>query len=82
MKEDGTLTASEISEYSFCSVAWYMDQNGYPRGSHSSKRLERGRTMHKKLEPSYNRVRIASKVTVTAAVILLVLFVGIAFGLV
>ena len=82
MKEDGTLTASEISEYSFCSVAWYMDSNGYPRSPYSSRRMERGRAMHKKLEPRYKRVSIASKITVSAAVILLILFVGIALGLV
>lgn len=82
MKEDGTLTASEISEYSFCSVAWYMDQNGYPRGSGSSRRLEMGREMHRKLEPRYNRVSAAVKISLSSAVFLIILFMLLVLGLV
>ncbi|HKJ96562.1 MAG TPA: hypothetical protein VJ944_02330 [Thermoplasmataceae archaeon] len=82
MKDDGTLSASEISEYSFCSVAWYMDSNGYPRSTISSKRMENGRKMHKKLEPRYKRVSIAARLSIAAIVLLSIILVAFAAGLI
>ncbi len=82
MKPDGTVSASEISEYSFCSVAWYMDKNGYPRSAHSSRRMEQGRRMHQKLEPKYRQVTLASKISIGGAIIVVLLFVALALGLI
>lgn len=82
MKSDGTLSASEISEYSFCSVAWFYNTNGYPRSSHSSKRMDQGRRMHQKLEPRYRRAGIASRLSVGALIIVVLLFLAFALGLV
>ncbi len=46
------ISASEIAEYYFCSVAWYMDKNGYQRETSSNKRLMTGQVSHQKLGKS------------------------------
>lgn len=82
MRSDGTLSASEISEYSFCSVAWYMDSNGYPRSTQSSQRMEKGRKMHQKLEPRYRRVSVAARISIVAIVLLSIVLAAFAAGLI
>ncbi len=82
MKSDGSVSASEISQYSFCSVAWYMDDNGYPRSTYSSRRMEHGREMHEKLEPRYKRSGVVSKISLAAILVVVALFVSLALGLV
>lgn len=69
MKEEDYISASKVSEFSFCNVAWYLDKEGYPRGNGSSERMENGRTMHSKLEPSYRRVGTGLKITLVALMI-------------
>lgn len=82
MRKDGTISASEVSEYSFCNVAWYMDNNGYPRSSFSSKRMEHGKKMHRQLEPQYKRASIAARVSMIAAVIFSLALILFILGLV
>lgn len=72
MKNGEYISASEVSEFSFCNVAYYLDMEGYPRGTGSSERMENGRQMHSKLEPSYKRVGLGLKITVGAMVIALI----------
>lgn len=82
MRKDGTISASEVSEYSFCNVAWYMDKNGYPRSNVSSQRMEHGKRMHRQLEPKYRRVSMAARVSLIAAVVFSVALILFALGLV
>ncbi|MEM3675832.1 MAG: hypothetical protein QXV22_02110 [Thermoplasmataceae archaeon] len=75
MKDRRYISASEISEYVFCNVSWYMDVNGFPRNEGSSGRLEAGNKAHRKTET----VRIVShksgyaKVATVAALILVLI---------
>ncbi|MDS0257106.1 hypothetical protein ApAK_05390 [Thermoplasmatales archaeon AK] len=57
MKDNRYISASEISEYVFCNVSWYMDVSGYPRNEGSSKRFEVGNRAHRHTET----VRVVSR---------------------
>lgn len=80
MRKDGTISASEVSEYSFCNVAWYMDSEGYPRSKVSSMRMENGKKMHKQLEPKYKRAGAAAKVSIFSLVVFSMLFILLLLG--
>lgn len=43
------VSASDISQYEYCPVQWYMDKAGYPRDSRTNTRLVNGTEMHRNL---------------------------------
>ena len=50
-KKDDTISASEIGQYHFCPMAWYLQRCGYPPRSESlkigrDKHIELGKIMH------------------------------------
>ncbi len=63
------VSASEISQYEFCNVAWYYQKEKYPRSKFSSKRMATGRDRHRKLEKSYISLTILVRIMVAALVI-------------
>ncbi|MCL5665288.1 MAG: hypothetical protein M1315_00395 [Candidatus Thermoplasmatota archaeon] len=63
------VSASEISEYEYCSVAWYMDKNGYRRSGVSSTRMISGTQMHRSAGITYRRSVSWSKVGTVGALI-------------
>ncbi|MCL4332411.1 MAG: hypothetical protein M1148_01100 [Candidatus Thermoplasmatota archaeon] len=48
--EDDWLAASEIAQYDFCNVSWYLNREGVPRDVASNTRLVNGRQMHARLD--------------------------------
>jgi|GEM_PF-2907128 CRISPR/Cas system-associated exonuclease Cas4 (RecB family) len=63
------VSASEISQHEFCSVAWYYQKEKYPRSKISSKRMAMGRDRHRKLEKSYLSLTLTVRIMVIALVI-------------
>ncbi len=55
------VSASEIAEFSYCSVAWYMDKEGYRRSGYANTRMTTGRIMHRRLETRVRRSRISAR---------------------
>ncbi|MFG1519676.1 MAG: hypothetical protein AAE977_04280 [Thermoplasmataceae archaeon] len=43
------VSASDISQYEYCPVQWYMEKAGFPRDSRTNTRLAAGTEMHKNL---------------------------------
>lgn len=66
------ISASEISQYEFCNVAWAMEKAGYPRSKFSSKRMSSGKNSHKNRGKLDQRTRGAMKVGLLAMILLLV----------
>ncbi|MHB1708676.1 MAG: hypothetical protein ACYCT2_04280 [Thermoplasmataceae archaeon] len=65
------VSASEISQYEFCNVAWYYQKEKYPRSRISSKSMARGRDRHRKLEKSYLSITFMVRIMVVALVIVI-----------
>ncbi len=63
------VSASEISQFEFCNVAWYYQKEKYPRSRISSKRMATGRDRHRKLEKSYVSLTLMVRIMVVALVI-------------
>ena len=63
------VSASEISQFEFCNVAWYYQKEKYPRSRISSKRMAMGRNKHRKLEKSYVSLTLVVRIMVVALVI-------------
>ncbi len=68
-REDERISASEISEYLFCNVSWYLDKEGAPRSKHSSARMQSGVRSHAALRRNYRATGKAIYVTVGALLI-------------
>lgn len=64
------VSASEISEYEYCSVAWYMDKNGFRRSGISSTRMLEGTQIHKSVGISYRRSISLSKIGTVGALVI------------
>ena len=43
------VSASDLSQYEYCPVQWYMDKAGFPRDSRTNTRLVTGTEMHRNL---------------------------------
>ena len=73
------VSASEISQYEFCNVAWYYQKEKYPRSKLSSKRMAIGRDRHQKLEKSYVSLTLMVRIMVVALVIVVsaILFLAV-----
>jgi hypothetical protein len=54
---DAVLTASEIGEYEFCRVAWYLRRCGVPPGPDSISTLEHGAREHRRIADHARRAR-------------------------
>ena len=74
MQTDGQdiISASEIGEYEFCSVSWYLNKEGYPRSGYSSRRMETGREMHRQVDIGYRRSNGALKAFMIVLVLLVI----------
>ncbi|MCL4328139.1 MAG: hypothetical protein M1151_06780 [Candidatus Thermoplasmatota archaeon] len=69
MAQDDILAASEIAQYSFCNVSWYLNKEGVPRDVNSNTRLRTGQRMHASLDRKVSVFRSATAI-LTGAVIL------------
>lgn len=70
----GEISASELAEFDFCSVAWYLDKEGYRRSRIASVHMTNGRTMHKRVSVTHRRAGhtvLAGFIGAAVAVILL-----------
>lgn len=66
------ISASEIAEYQFCSVAWFLDRNGVPRESGSNRRLMTGYMNHQQI----GRKIESSNRLITGMTVLLLLLIA------
>lgn len=78
---DRDVSASEIAEYSFCSVAWYLDKEGYRRSGVANSRMTTGRIAHRRMETRIRRSRVGAKVyligAMLAALVLILYLAGL-----
>ena len=74
----GYVSASEISQYEFCNVAWAMEKQGYPHSRISSKRMYNGRENHKSRGKREQRNRATMKLALFLMLFLLVTGIGLA----
>ncbi|MHB8360869.1 MAG: hypothetical protein ACYDAO_02415 [Thermoplasmataceae archaeon] len=73
MPEDsGMISASELSEFEFCSVSWYLNKEGYPRSGYSSARMQRGVQMHRRVHSGYSHSGSAIKILIVLLVIFII----------
>ncbi|VVB70186.1 Uncharacterised protein [uncultured archaeon] len=52
--KDDVITASEISQYAYCPVSWYLKRNGCPP---DSSHMARGIHAHQEIGKGINRVQ-------------------------
>ncbi|MEM0156390.1 MAG: hypothetical protein QW597_07325 [Thermoplasmataceae archaeon] len=78
VNEQRYVSASEISEYEYCNVAWYYQKENYPRSKISSTRMSVGRARHRRVERSYNALTKILKVLgiVLAVVIVVIIYLN------
>lgn len=72
------VSASEISQYEFCNVAWAMEKQGYPHSRISSRRMYNGRESHKNRGKREHRNRAAMKLSLLLMLFLLLTGIGLA----
>jgi CRISPR/Cas system-associated exonuclease Cas4 (RecB family) len=73
--EKDYISATDISEYIYCSVAWYLDKEGFPRSKKSSRRFRRGTRKHRFLLRKYNALKVGIVVSSIIAVVLLMVII-------
>ena len=56
-KRNDILSASEIGQYTYCSISWYLQRCGYEP---DSPHLEQGKTLHKNLGVTLDKVHSES----------------------
>jgi len=82
MKTDHTISASEIGQYNYCSVAWYLQRCGYEP---ESRYLEQGTKAHvalgKTLEKVQWETKMVSRYTIIG-VLFLVVFLLFVMGVI
>ena len=74
IQDDEWLAASEIAQYAFCNVSWYLNKEGVARDRFSNARLQTGRVMHARLDrkiSTYSSLSIVLTVAAVAVSILL-----------
>ncbi len=76
----GEISASELAEFDFCSVAWYLDKEGYRRSRISSVHMTAGRDMHKSVSVFHRRAEKTVLAGVIGAVAMALLIVIILSG--
>lgn len=69
----GEISASDLAEFDFCSVAWYLDKEGYRRSRISSVHMTEGRTMHKRVSTFHRRAERTMLAGVVGAVVIALL---------
>lgn len=76
--KSGYIKSSELSEYIFCSVAWYLKRQGYGL---EDGLLEEGHRKHIKLGETIDRISISRKISLYLGVmgIFLILIAGLLF---
>lgn len=82
VKEKENISASEISEYLFCNVSWYLDQEGAPRSQHSSARMNAGVKSHATVKRRYRTSEVAVYLTAGILVITVVFILYYAMTLI
>lgn len=65
------ISASEVSKYVFCNVAWYLDKEGAPRNRGSGVRMQKGIKSHSTLKRRYNATRAATYAVVAIMLIMI-----------
>lgn len=69
------ISASEIGEYTFCSVAWYLDREGYRRSGIANTRMTTGKIAHRRMETRIRRSRIGIKFYLSCATVFILVMV-------
>ena len=54
---DAVLTASEVGEYEFCRVAWYLRRCGVPQDPTSVRNLKHGTQEHRRIAVHASRAK-------------------------
>lgn len=65
---DRNVSASEVAEFAFCSVAWYLDKEGYRRSGIANTRMTTGRIAHRRMETSIRRSKVGVKFYIACAI--------------
>jgi hypothetical protein len=55
------LTASEIANFEFCRVAWYLQRSGAARDSTSVRNMEDGIRQHRRIATHAARARVVRR---------------------
>jgi CRISPR/Cas system-associated exonuclease Cas4 (RecB family) len=74
------VSASEVAEYSYCSVSWYMDKEGYRRSGYANSRMTTGKVMHRRLETKLNKSRLTTRAYVIIAAVLGIMILAYLMG--
>ncbi len=74
------VSASEVAEYAFCSVSWYMDKEGYRRSGYANTRMTTGKIMHRRLETRVRRSRVSARAYVILAAVMGILIIAYIMG--
>ncbi|MBC7079481.1 MAG: hypothetical protein H5T42_03290 [Methanothrix sp.] len=57
------ISASEIAEYAYCSLAWYQGRMGVRPSGHMRRDLREGKEMHRAAGTSLSRSRFLEKIS-------------------
>lgn len=77
----GEISASELAEFDFCSVAWYLDKEGYRRSRISSVHMTAGRDMHRRVSTYHKRAETTTRAGLVGAIVIAVLLVILLSGI-
>ena len=62
MRPDPVLTASEIANFEFCPVAWFLQRSGAARDSTSMRNMEDGAREHRRIATHATRAKAMQRV--------------------
>lgn len=74
------VSASEVAEYSYCSVSLYMDKEGYRKSGYANSRMTTGKVMHRRLETKVKRSRMTTRAYVIVAAVIGIVILAYIMG--
>lgn len=76
----GEISASDLAEFDFCSVAWYLDREGYRKSKITSMAMTKGITMHRRVSAIHRRASRSMSAGIVGIAIVLALLVATFLG--
>jgi hypothetical protein len=76
-RREPVLTASEVADFEFCPVAWYLQRCGAARDSTSVRNMEDGAREHRRIATHATRARTLQRAQRLLVLVVIALFAAL-----